>query len=158
MRASLRRVAAAASGAALAALLLSACSGGSSGNYETAADVVARLGAVPIPYATPGPPQPVAASSKHPQLLAMGDPVRVSLPGGATALINTSGPTYPPLTGPARPDAVVPGTITLTATSATGPIQLALADLRCRDDQGNLVVLTPVGPGSVTASPDTRRR
>jgi hypothetical protein len=130
-----------------ATVLLAGCT--SRPAAQSAADVVSSLGAVPIPTAPAGVPAPVNASIGHPQLLAMGAPVAVSLPGGK-ALITTSGPTedLPP-----KPNAPVHGVITVTATPSTGSLRLSAVDLASRDQTGAAVTLTPVGPATVTATP-----
>lgn len=110
------------------------------------------LGAVPIPSVPTGTPAPVTASVGHPQLLAMGAPVQVNLPGGQ-GLITTDGPTENLPPGGAVPGSAVTGVITVTVTAATGRIDLTTADLACRDETGAVVALAPVGPAAVVASP-----
>jgi hypothetical protein len=117
---------------------------------QSAADVVSSLGAVPIPTVSAGVPAPVNASIGHPQLLAMGAPVAVSLPGGMQALITTSGPTED---GQLSPKAPVHGVITVTVTPSAGSVRLSAVDLASRDESGTAVALTPVGPATVTATP-----
>jgi hypothetical protein len=139
-------------------LFLTSCTGTSTSqaaapSSESAAGVVSRLGAVPIPRASTGAPAPVTASVGHPQLVAMGAPVRANLPGGAQALIATGGPAVDTPPGGPKSNAAMPGVITVTATASTGTVVLAAADLACRDQTGAAVTLTPVGPASVTATP-----
>lgn len=135
-------------------LSLAGCSGqaGSDGQ-QSGADVVGSLGRVPIPTASQGPPAPVPASVGHPQLLAMGAPIDLTLPGGVRAVVTTLGPSVELPAGGVKPNVVVPGVIELTATSSAGTVRLAAADLASRDQRGSDVALTPVGPAEVSASP-----
>jgi hypothetical protein len=120
---------------------------------NSAAAVVSSLGAVPIPSVPTGTPAPVTASIGHPQLLAMGAPVRVSLPGGTQALITTSGPAIDLPPGQVKPSGPVSGVITVTAMPSTGSLRLSAADLASRGQTGAPVTLTAVGPATVTAAP-----
>ncbi|HWE89860.1 MAG TPA: hypothetical protein VG317_10410 [Pseudonocardiaceae bacterium] len=140
--------------ASLAVGLLAGCSGGqpAGANPRSAAGVVSQLGAVPIPSVATGPPAPVLASIGHPQLLAMGAPVLVTLPGGK-ALITTNGPTENLSPGGVNPNAPVPGRITVTATASAGTVQLAAADLASLDENGHPIDLAPIGAASVFATP-----
>jgi hypothetical protein len=140
------------SGTLTAMVLLAGCTS-SPATGETATDVINSLGAVPIPSAAPGIPAPVNASVGHPQLLAMGGPVRVSLPGDVDALITTSGPASATPPGSLKPNSAVTGVITVTVTPSRGTVRLAAADLESRDQTGNPVTLTPAGPATVTATP-----
>lgn len=135
--------------------LLAGCTSqpASSPNSNSAAAVVSSLGAVPIPSVPTGTPAPVTASIGHPQLLAMGAPVRVSLPGGTQALITTSGPTIDLPPGQVKPSGPVPGVITVTVTPNSGSLLLSAADLASRDQTGAKVTLTPVGPATASATP-----
>jgi hypothetical protein len=141
--------------ALLTAGLLAGCSGGPqpASNTDSAAGVVSRLGAVPIPSVPTGTPAPVIASAGHPQLLAMGAPVQVTLPGGGQGMITTTGPAYDLPPGRVKPNAPVPGVITVTATATAGNLTLAGSDLASRDEQGNPVPLTATGPPTVSARP-----
>ena len=139
--------------AALTTVVLAACSSEPQTKPETASDVISSLGAVPIPSASAGTPAPVTASIGHPQLVAMGAPVEVSLPGNVQALVTTSGPASDPPQDGAKPNGAVKGTITVTAKPSAGTVHLAAADLTCRDQSGATVALTPVGPAAATASP-----
>ncbi|HEX3613547.1 MAG TPA: hypothetical protein VHU88_17795 [Sporichthyaceae bacterium] len=136
---------------AAAVLLLAGC--GSSA--ASAPDTVAKLGAVPIPTAPSAAPPP-QADEGHPQLLAMGAPVYVTLPG-ARGVIVATGPYFaaPPLptSAPAAQDNPVVGTFTLHLTAWSGSFRVALGDLNSRDEQGRTVALTAVGPDSVQVSP-----
>jgi hypothetical protein len=136
-------------------MLLSACTSqpAPAAKPESAADVVSRLGAVPIPTGRTGAPAPEPVSIGHPQLLAMGDPIDVTLPGGVRGLVTTSGPTEDLPPGGAKPGSSVTGTITLTVTPSAGTFRLAAADLQSRDDTGSAIALRAVGPAVVTASP-----
>lgn len=154
MRQTSRSVAVSALAALTATVLLAGCTHQPSGSdSQSAADVVSSLGAVPIPTAPTGVPAPVNASIGHPQLLAMGAPVAVSLPGGVQALITTSGPTEDRPTGPLKPNAPVHGVITVTVTPGAGSLRLSAADLASRDQTGAQVTLTPIGPATVSATP-----
>lgn len=138
----MRRVVA---GLLLVAGLLAGCARGPA---EDAADTVQRLGRVPVPSAEPGPPAPVAASLGHPQLIAMGAPVRVSLPGGE-AVVTTTGPDSP---GGQRPGAPARGAIEISAAPGSGVVRLDAADFDVRDDSGAQVPLTADGPADVEAT------
>ncbi|GAA4846408.1 hypothetical protein GCM10025787_30690 [Saccharopolyspora rosea] len=133
-------------GLLLVAGLLAGCAGGPAG--EDAADTVRRLGRVPVPSAEPGPPAPVAASLGKPQLIAMGAPVRVSLPGGE-AVVTTTGPDAP---GGQRPGGPARGAIEITAAPGSGEVRLDAADFDVRDDSGADVPLVPDGPADVVAT------
>ena len=122
-------------------------------NNDSPAAVISSLGAVPIPTAPTGVPAPVNASIGHPQLVAMGAPVQVTLPGGAQGVITASGPTENLPAGQVKPTGPVTGVISLTVTSGAGSLRLATADLESRDQTGQPVALTPVGPATVTATP-----
>ncbi len=138
-----------------AALLVGGCTNQppAGPDSQSAGDVVRGLGAVPIPTAPTGVPAPVRASVGHPQLVAMGSPVAVALRGGAQALLTTSGPTEDLPPGQLKPNAMVPGVITVTATASAGSLRLSAADLASRDQTGTPVALTPVGPATVSATP-----
>lgn len=139
--------------AALTTVVLAGCSGQPQPSKpETASDVISSLGAVPIPSASQGTPAPVTASVGHPQLVAMGAPVQVTLPGNVQALVTTSGPASDASSG-ANPKAPVVGTITVTVTPSAGTVRLTAGDLTCRDQTGAAVPLTPKGPATVSASP-----
>jgi hypothetical protein len=137
--------------AALTTAVLASCTGQpQQPKPETASDVISSLGAVPIPSASAGTPAPVTASVGHPQLVAMGAPVQVSLPGNVQALVTTSGPASDTPSGGAKPNAAVTGTITVTVRPSAGTVRLAAGDLSCRDESGAAVALTPVGPATVS--------
>jgi hypothetical protein len=112
-----------------------------------------NLGRVPIPT-TPSDPPPLAASVKHPQLLAMGAGVRAVLAGGAalppvSALVTALGPDFrlPSRSSGGPPDKAV-GTITITARVSHGSLTLGREDFTSRDERGRRVELTPSGPSS----------
>lgn len=109
-------------------------------------DVVASLGAVPIPSAPRLDPVPTA-SAGHAQVLAMGAPVRAVLGGGAAATVTATGPvqaTDGSPTGSAGPPGSTRATITLSVAAVRGTFRLAAADLSCRDDTGKVIRLRPV--------------
>ncbi|MBB5156497.1 hypothetical protein [Saccharopolyspora phatthalungensis] len=116
-----------------------------------AAGVVQQLGQVPIPTAPAAAPTPTA-SPGHPQLLAIGAPVRVTLPGGVSAVVTALGPDVVLPSNTTTPPQTVTGTITITATSATGALALHAADFSSRDETGQAVPLAASGPASATAS------
>ena len=148
-------VAVSALAALTATVLLASCTSqpASKPKADSAAAVISSLGAVPIPTAPTGIPAPVTASVGHPQLVAMGAPVRVTLPGGAQVVITASGPTENLPAGQAKPTGPVVGVISVTVTSSVGSLGLAAADLDSRDQTGQPVVLTPVGSATATATP-----
>jgi hypothetical protein len=150
------RVAVGASAALTATVLLAGCTSqpvAHSTNADSAGAVVSSLGAVPIPTAPKGVPAPVSASIGHPQLIAMGAPVQVTLPGGTAAVITASGPATNPPPGQTKANGPVTGVIAITVTPSAGTVRLAAADLHSRDQTGQQVSLTPVGPASATATP-----
>lgn len=123
----------------------------------SAQQVVASLGAVPIP--TPGTEQaPATARPGHPAVLAMGDRVVVVQKSGATVLAEALGPQQdtmnPIIPTPGKPPPSTPATIQLQVKD-TGrtPVTLHTADLVSRDDTGATIRLTPVGASSVTVAP-----
>jgi hypothetical protein len=126
---------------------------------DDAASVVARLGAVPVPVApSVAPVERVAAG--HPQVLAIGEPVDATVPGGA-ARVSMLGPDItaaPRSSGPPE-DGTAVFTVRVAATSGT--VAVAASDLSGRDDHGRDLVLAPVGPAVVTgvagAAPVTLR-
>ena len=136
------------------ALLAAGCGGGSTGAGQSSKDVVAKLGAVPIPIAPATQPTP-SADESHPQLVAIGSAVSVTLPGG-TGVITALGPTEDlPTPAPAKPPSQVSGTITLRVAPASGTLTVRAADLSSRDDHGNNITLTAVGPNQVIATAGT---
>ncbi len=156
-----RRRSAAGGLAALGCLIaLTACSGGSDGSAaagdalhpQPGGSVTARLGVMPIPSPPAVEPTPVA-TRRHPQLLAMGQPVTVDLPAAA-GTVTSFGPfeRTPYGRGGAMPTSTV-GTITLTMSPTRGSLTLRAADFLSRDETGKVVSLAPVGAASVTASP-----
>jgi hypothetical protein len=148
----LRTASIAVSGMLTAMALLTGCTN-TPPPADSAAEVVSSLGAVPIPSAPPGIPAPVNASVGHPQLLAMGAPVRVSLAGDVDAVVTTSGPASDPPPGGVTPNSTVTGVITVTVTPTRGSVRLAASDLASKDQTGASVTLTPQGPATVTATP-----
>lgn len=132
---------------------LAACSSGAASppSPTDASAVIKQLGQVPIPTPPSVAPTPLA-SPDHPQLLAIGAPVRADLPGGVSAVVTALGPVVVlPTTGP-RPPGHAQGTVTITATELTGSLTLRDGDFSSRDDVGNAVPLSPVGPTTVTAT------
>lgn len=121
-----------------------------------AAAVVASLGAVPIPKPPPAEPTPVALEG-HPQLLAMGAPVRVTLKNGTTAIVTALGPrTLRPYTGGATLPTSTPGVITLDLRVTTGNLAVTATDLTSRDQSGHSVPLTARGAGVVQVPAGSR--
>lgn len=113
-----------------------------------ASAVVDSLGAVPIPSAAATDPTPTA-TPEAPQLLAMGAATLAVLDPGTSAAVTATGPDQVVAVVPGgAPAASTPATITLTASTASGAVQLDVGDLTCRDDGGNIIALTPVGPAT----------
>lgn len=135
--------------------VLTGCS--STPHDPTPDEVTSSLGAVPIPSAPKVDPTPTASPGR-PQVLAMGAPTIARLPDGATALIAAVGPdqeiTQP--TSTSAGDEQTPATITVDVTGQTGTVTLQAADLVCRDEVGNPLPLTVVGPPSVTVGAGQR--
>lgn len=153
-----RRIAIVRSGARRGALVLSAlCLGLSAACTSSpaalsqdaqAAAVVDSLGAVPIPTAPATDPTPTATPAA-PQLLAMGAPTLAVLDARTRATVTASGPDQVVTTGPGgTPATTTPAVITVTAATSSGSVVLGVGDLVCRDDGGNVIALTPVGPVS----------
>ncbi|MEY9928138.1 hypothetical protein ABH926_002772 [Catenulispora sp. GP43] len=132
-------------------LLAAGCSSTSGGSDQSAADVVNKLGAVPIPSAPKSQPTP-SADESHPQLVAVGSPVALTLPSG-TGVVTALGPTEDlPTPLPATMPTQVAGTITLRVATKTGTMKVTAADLSSRDDHGTDIVLSPVGPAQAAAT------
>lgn len=147
--------------AAVCTALLCACSGGatsasdtvkrSSTNTESAAQVEQHLGAVPIPTAPSQAPIEVATRT-HPQLLAIGEPVKVQLPG-VDALVTVLGPfEVTPSTGGSKPPQTTVGVITVKVAPTRGSLTLRAGDFLSRNEVGTVVPLLPKGASTVTAS------
>jgi hypothetical protein len=106
---------------------------------------------VPIPSAPADQPTPVA-TRKHPQLLAIGQPVVIALPGAA-ATVRTFGPVErTPYRGGASVPSSTVGVVRVEVTPTRGSVTLRAADLLSRDEVGRAVALAPVGPATVTAT------
>lgn len=101
-----------------------------------------------------GQSQPTpSADETHPQLLAIGAPVHVTLPHG-TAVITVGGPTENLSTpAPAKPPTQVDGTITISVSVESGTVTVRAADLSSRDDHGNDIALSASGPETAKATP-----
>ena len=127
----------------------SGASAGSTGPTD-ASGVVKQLGQVPIPTAPATDPTPTA-SPGHPQLLAMGAPVHVTL-AAATATVNALGPDVVLPKAGVAPSQTTTGTITFTATVASCTLTLRAADFTSRDETGQPVQLTASGPATATAT------
>lgn len=122
----------------------------SSAGSADASSVVQSLGKVPIPSGPATEPTPTA-SPGHPQLLAIGAPVRVTVPGVA-AVVAALGPDVNlPAGTPTAKSAT--GTITVTATVTTGTLALRATDFTSRDETGRAVPLAASGPATATATP-----
>ncbi len=118
----------------------------------SASDVVASLGAVPIPP-DPSDAATPRASIGHPQLLAMGAPVLVTLPDGTDATVTARGPIeLTPYTGGPKDPTSTPGIVTLEVTVRSGSLGVAAGDLTSRDQTGKEVTLVPQGAPSVAAT------
>jgi hypothetical protein len=93
------------------------------------------------------------ATSGHPQLLAMGEPVRIRL-AGVSGLVTALGPyELTPYLGGTRLPTQTVGIFTLKAAPTTGSITLRAADFLSRDETGHYIALQPIGPSIVTATP-----
>jgi hypothetical protein len=143
----------AAVGALATALVLAACSSTSTTTTGAGspADTVRSLGAVPIPSAPTAAPTPTA-DENHLQLLAIGEAVRADLPSGDITLTALGPQQITPSTSSAPPQQTQ-GVITVTASDATGSVTLAAADFTSRDERGNVLALTALGPTTATAAP-----
>jgi hypothetical protein len=150
VRSTLRGLAGVVVTSALLVGMLSGCT-----TAPTAAAVTDSLGAVPIPTAPAVDPVPTATIGK-PQVLAMGAPTLVVLDASTRGTATATGPDQT-ITQPGTSTLVggvaisTAATITLTVTSASGSIALSTADLVCRDETGDVIPLTAVGPASATA-------
>ncbi len=110
--------------------------------------VVQSLGAVPIPSAAKADPTPTA-TPQAPQLLAMGAATLAVLDPATSATVTATGPDQVVAFTPGgAPATTTTATITLTAATTNGTLQLDVADLTCRDDRGNTIALTAVGPAT----------
>lgn len=135
---------------ALPALLAAGCSSGPSSSGQSSEDVVKKLGAVPIPSAPKTQLTP-SADEAHPQLVAIGSAVAVTLPAG-TGSVTALGPTEDlPTPLPATMPTRVAGTITLRVAAKSGTVAVTAADLSSRDDHGADIALTAVGPAQASA-------
>ncbi|WP_188940536.1 hypothetical protein [Nakamurella endophytica] len=114
---------------------------------------------MPIPSAGTEDPTPTAVPG-HPQLLAMGAPVRVRI-GGVDAVVTALGPEQLPdrPSGAATPAPTVGpgaravGVFTLQVQVRSGTLAVAAGELSARDELGTAVRLTPRGPARVSAGP-----
>ena len=113
--------------------------------------MTSKLGAFPIPSAPTAEPTPVARVG-HPQLLAMGQPVLVVLPG-VRATVTALGPyERTPYLGGASPPVSTVGVITIDAVTTQGRLTLRAADVLSRDESGRLVSLAPAGSAAASAA------
>jgi hypothetical protein len=119
--------------------------------------VIASQGAVPIPSAGPAVSIPTAVPGR-PAVLAIGGPVRVTLPGGSTVLATALGPQQV-VTAPARssarrgPQNSTKATITLRLQAVRGDLTADAGQLSSRAETGKAVALTPRGATRVQARP-----
>jgi hypothetical protein len=130
---------------------LTGCTSTTDNKTPDASSVVQQLGQVPIPTPPPTAPTPTA-SPDHSQLLAIGEPVVVTLPDGVKATVTALGPDYVMPTTGSRPPDHVSGTITITARMVTGTLALHTADFSSQDDTGKDIRLAASGPADVTAN------
>jgi hypothetical protein len=121
------------------ATVVSACAAQPASTPGDAASTIKQRGAVPIPTQT-GPPPPVQASPNHPQIVAVGDPVIVTVPPGS-ATITALGPQIDSPPGVQLPLEHATATITVHATSISGQLPLRAGDFSVRDDHGRDVPL-----------------
>jgi hypothetical protein len=114
-------------------------------------DVVASLGAVPIPPTGSTLPTPTAAAG-HPAVLAMGEPVLVRL-AGTEALVTALGPDQIKSGPQPGRNPATPARITLRVQVNRGTLAIATSELSSRDETGTAVALRPVGiPRSVAGA------
>jgi hypothetical protein len=143
--------------AAVAIAGVAGCSDPPAPHDPSPAQVVASLGAVPIPSAGPAVTTPTAVPGR-PAVLAIGGPVRVTLPGGSTVLATALGPRQVH-TAPARsatrrrPPDSTKATITLRLQAVRGDLIADAGQLSSRDETGKAVALTPRGATRVHARP-----
>jgi len=128
---------------------LAGCSAGAA--PDDAASVVARLGAVPIPTA-PAVAPVERADAAHPQVLAMGEPVDATVPGGA-ARVSVLGPEITPAPSPTGPPEQGSAAFTVQVAAGSGTVAVAATDLSGRDDHGRALVLTSMGPATAVSVP-----
>lgn len=140
---------------AAVALTLAACTSGGGSTQAAPADpdpsqVVASLGAVPIPPTGSTLPTPTAAPG-HPAVLAMGEPVLLHL-GRTEALVTALGP-YQVKNGPqpgvAEP--TTPATLSLKVDVHRGELAIGTDELSSRDETGAVIALRPSGARHATA-------
>lgn len=148
------RAAAAAASAVLLGLAAAGCSSGSGASGADtgsgAAKTVRKLGRVPIPSAPAAPAEPTA-SPGHAQLVAMGDPVRVVLGGGAgggAGRVAALGPDFAAGTDMDRRAGSV--TVRSYRTDAGREPRLCASELTFHDELGRVVPTHPVGPACGT--------
>lgn len=125
---------------------------------RSAASVVQRLGAVPIPTPRAGSRLAPVARPRHPQLLAMGEQVEAKVPGG-DVLVSALGPTQDVSIGAgrhpanaARPPKSTMGTIAVTLRPRAGQLAVRASDFTSRDQSGAAVPLRALGSASGTAA------
>ena len=112
--------------------------------------VVASLGAVPIPPTGPTLPTPTAAVG-HPAVLAMGEPVLLHLPG-TEALVTALGPDQVRSGPQPGRDPATPAVITLRVQVRGGrALSISTDELFSRDETGAAIALTPAGASRSTA-------
>ncbi|NMH96189.1 hypothetical protein [Pseudonocardia acidicola] len=136
----------------VAAACLLAASGCASAAGPTADEVVARLGAVPIPTAA-APATPVPAAPGHPQIMAMGGAVAATLPGTGTGTVTALGPQIDLPAGARLPVEQARAAIRVEARTDTGTVALQAGDFTSRDDHGRDIPLDVVGPAAATSDP-----
>ena len=105
---------------------------------------------MPIPSAGPAESTPTA-SPGHPAVLAIGGPVQVNLPGGASGLVTALGPEQITPARSARRSAKgypssTRAVITLQVAMRRGSAVIATSELSSRDETGHAVRLSPDGP------------
>jgi len=121
------------------ATAVSACAARPASTPGDARSTIEQLGAVPIPAQT-GPPAPVQASPKHPQIVAVGAPVTVTVPEGS-ATVTALGPEVEIPPAAQLPLEHATATITVHATTINGQLPLRPGDFSVRDDHGRDIPL-----------------
>lgn len=90
------------------------------------------------------------ATDNHPQLLAMGAPVRVRLAGGIDAVVTALGPEeLTPHTGGSKASTTTVSVITIDVRTSRGALALKSDDFTSRDETGALVRLAAHGASTL---------
>jgi hypothetical protein len=126
-------------------VLLAACASPSASTTPAGAQqVIASLGAVPVPTGVPAESTP-SASPGRPAILAMGGPVAMRFADGAQALVTALGPSQTRSGRAARTPAVIALRIRMTR----GAEVVTAGELSSRDETGKAVALRADGPARI---------